>query len=112
MCRELIIEQVSLATTLAELSVGVAEWEEWHGEVEQQLPVRSDKEEKYLWAMSTEVDRELAREEKKMQAKKYRVVASAKKRMGVGREQPRTLESLNKGCRSRKTKASLDRVDV
>ena len=68
MCRELIIEQVSLATTLAELSVGVAEWEEWHGEVEQQLPVRSDKEEKYLWAMSTEVDRELAREEKKMQA--------------------------------------------
>ena len=64
MCRELIIEQVSLATTLAELSVEVAELEEWHGEVEQQLPVRSDKEEKYLWAMSTEVDRELAREEK------------------------------------------------
>ena len=82
------------------------------GEVEQQLPVRSDKEEKYLWAMSTEVDRELAREEKKMQAKKYRVVASAKKRMGVGREQPNTLESLNKGGRSRKTKASLYKVDV
>ena len=44
--------------------------------------MRSDKEEKYLWAMSKEVDRELAREEKKMQAKKYRVVASAKKGWG------------------------------
>ena len=86
MCRELIIEQASLATTLAELSVGVAEWEEWQGEVEQQLPMRSDKEEKYLWAMSREVDRELAREKKRMQAKKCRVVASARKRMGVGRE--------------------------
>ena len=84
MCRELIIEQASLATTLAELSVGVAEWEEWQGEIEHQLPMRSDKEEKYLWAMSTEVDRELSREEKKMQAKKYRVVASAKKRMHSG----------------------------
>ena len=102
MCRELIIEQASLATTLAELSVGVAEWEEWQGEVEQQLPMRSDKEEKYPWAMSKEVDRELAREEKRMQAKKCRVVASARKRMGVGREQPNTLESLNKGGRLEK----------
>ena len=78
MCRELIIEQASPAITLAELSVGVAEWEEWQGEIEQQLPMRSDKEEKYLWAMSKEVYRELAREEKRMQAKKCRVVASAK----------------------------------
>ena len=89
MCRELIIEQVSLATTLAELSVGVAEWEEWHGEVEQQLPMRSDKEEKYLWAMSKEVDRELAREEKRMQAKKCRVVASVRKRLGGGQRKPK-----------------------
>ena len=84
MCRELIIEQASLATTLAELSVGVAEWEEWQGEIEQQLPMRSDKEEQYLWAMSKEVDRELAREEKRMQAKKCRVVANARKMLGGG----------------------------
>ena len=93
-CRELIIEQVSLATTLAELSVGVAEWEEWQGEEVHHFPKRTEREEKYLWAMLRIIDKELAREEKKMQAKKDRVVANARKKMGADRKQPSILESI------------------
>ena len=47
-----------------------------------------------MWAMLRIIDKELAREEKKMQAKKDRVVANARKKMGADRKQPSILESI------------------
>ena len=49
---------------------------------------RSEEEEKYLWSMLKDIDKEVAREEKRAKAKKSREIAKARKRMGVGKEQP------------------------
>ena len=58
------------------------------------MPKRSEKEEKYLWQRLKEIDIEMAREEKRAMKKKAKVVASARRKMGVGKEQPSILESL------------------
>jgi hypothetical protein len=82
MCREILKELANSAVSLADMSVGVAEWEEWQGEEVHHFPKRTEREEKYLWAMLRITDKDLAREEKKIQAKKDRVVANARKKDG------------------------------
>jgi hypothetical protein len=71
------------------------EWEDWDGEEATLVPRRSEEEEKYLWSMLKEVDKEVAREEKRAKAKKSKEVAKARKRMGVGKEQPSIRERFN-----------------
>ena len=94
LCREIVKEVANTAATLAELAEGVAEWEEWQEEEEHQVSKRSEKEERYLWQRLNEIDKELAREEKRLKAKKARAVANARKKMGVGKEQPSILDSI------------------
>ena len=52
------------------------------------MPSRSEREGKYLWSMLKEIDKEMARESKRMQAKKCREVSKARKRMGVAKSSP------------------------
>ena len=73
---------------------GVTAWEEWDGGEERILPARNEKEERYLWQRLREIDMELAREEKRAAKKKSKAVANARKRMGVGKDQPSILKSL------------------
>ena len=66
---------------LADLTEGADEWEEWESmashstslapglDVTTQLSKRTEKEEKFLWAMLKEIDQEMAREEKKVKSK-------------------------------------------
>ena len=79
---------------------GVTAWEEWDGGEESIMPPRSEKEEKYLWQRLREIDMELAREEKRAAKKKSKAVANARKRMGVGKDQPSILKSLASQCSS------------
>ena len=94
LCLELVRELANNAATLACLMEGVAAWEEWNGGEERIMPPRSEKEEKYLWQRLREIDMELAREEKRAAKKKIKAVANARKRMGVGKDQPSILKSL------------------
>ena len=94
LCLELVREVANTAATLACLMEGVANWSEWNGEECAKAPKRSEKEEKYLWQRLKEIDIEMAREEKRAMKKKAKVVASARRKMGVGKEQPSILESL------------------
>ena len=94
MCLELVREVANTAATLACLMEGVANWEEWKGKECDKVSKRSEKEEKYLWQRLREVDIEMAREEKRSMIKKAKVVATARRKMGVGRGQPSILESL------------------
>ena len=79
----------------AEQMEGVDKWEEWEPLANHEPgtedplcnPIRSEKEEKYLWAVLKELDRETHRQEKREQARKLRVIAKARKKMGVGKSQ-------------------------
>ena len=94
LCLELVREVANTAATLACLMIGVAEWEEWSGEESAQMPRRSEKEEKFLWKMLRDLDIESAREEKRASKKKARVVAAARKKMGVSKKQPSIKDAL------------------
>ena len=86
--REILKEVANNAVDIAEMLEEAKKWEEWEGKEDAQMPRRSEEEENYLWYMLKEVDKEVAREEKRSKAKKSREVAKARKRMGVGKEQP------------------------
>ena len=94
MCRELLKEAANSAVAMGELMLGVAGWEEWLGEEQHMGPRRSEREEKYLWAMLRVVDKQSAGEEKRLKTKQKKVVAKARKRMGVGKDQPSILDTL------------------
>jgi hypothetical protein len=79
---------------MGELMLGVADWEEWLGETQPKGPRRSEREEKYLWAMLRVLDKESAGEERRLKVKQKKVVAKARKRMGVGKNQPSILDIM------------------
>ena len=54
----------------------------------QPVQSRSSKEERYLWAILNELDKEEYKNEERIQAKEQGVVASARKKMGAGKNQP------------------------
>ena len=84
--REVLKEVANKAVERSEMLEEAKEWEEWEGEEDAKVPRRSEEEERYLWSMLKEVDKEIAREEKRFKAKKTKEVAKARKRMG--KEQP------------------------
>ena len=86
--REILKEVANSAVDIAEMLEDAKKWEEWEGKEDAQTPRRSEEEEKCLWYMLKEVDKKVAREEKRAKAKKTKEVAKARKRMGVGKEQP------------------------
>ena len=51
MCREILKEVANSAVAMGEVMQGVADWEEWSGEEKTFTRRRSEREEKYLWAM-------------------------------------------------------------
>ena len=87
-------EAANSAVAMGELMLGVAGWEEWLGEEQHMGPRRSEREEKYLWAMLRVVDKQSAGEEKRLKTKQKKVVAKARMRMGVGKDQPSILDTL------------------
>ena len=104
MMREVLKECAHRAVELVDLTEGADLWEEWESNSSQlpsqgpgtedphQQEGRSRKEERFLWAMLKEIDKEMAREEKKEQAKKARVIATARKKMGADKTQPSVLD--------------------
>ena len=94
LCLELVREIANTAASLACLMEGVANWEEWNGEECVKVSKRSEREERYLWQRLKEIDSELAREGKRVIKKKEKVVATARRKMGVSVKQPSILESL------------------
>ena len=108
MMRELVRECTHRAVELVNLTEGADQWEEWDSssspncqqdgtEDPPQQPIRTRKEERYLWGMLAELDRELSRQENKEQAKKLRMIAIARKKMGVDKNQPSIFEKLTGG---------------
>ena len=87
--REIVRECSHRAVEYAELLKGADAWEEWQeaASTEQEC-TRPSKEERYLWAILNELDKEEYKSEQRVQAKKQRVVASARKKMGAGKNQP------------------------
>ena len=94
--RELLREVANSAVTIADMMEGVTEWEEWQGKEVQQcvFPKRTEREEKYLWAMLRIMDNESASQAKRDEVKKKRLVANARKRMGADTNQPGILDAL------------------
>ena len=86
--RELIKECTHKAVELASLTEGAATGGEWESrdEVERE-PIKPTKEEKHLWWILTELDKEDARKEKKEKLKeklkKAKKVTMARKKMGA-----------------------------
>ena len=83
--------------------VEVAGWGEW---LEREGPAeghtrRSQREENYLWAMLRVLDKQSAGEEKRLKVKQKKVVAKARKRMGVGQDQPSILDTLRRQATGR-----------
>ena len=68
--REVLKDVANKAVELSEMMKDAKEWEDWDGEEATLVPRRSEEEEKYLWSMLKEVDKEVAREEKRAKAKK------------------------------------------
>ena len=67
---------------------GVEEWEDWSGNQQDVFPRRSEREEKYLWAMLRILDKESASIAKRALVKKKKAVDTARKRMGATKSQP------------------------
>ena len=96
--RSIILECSHRAVEYTDLVEGVENWEEWdisrpttedpHG------PKRTDREEKFLWYILNELDKDEFKQEKKKQAKKARTIANARKKMNVGKCQPSIGEML------------------
>ena len=63
-----------------------------------QHPKRSKKEERQLWAILAELDKQSYQNEQKAQAKKLREIARARKKMGVSKNQPSISEKLMGGA--------------
>ena len=96
MCREILKEAANSAVAMGEQMLGVADWEEWQGETVPEGPRRSEREERYLWAMLRVVDKECAGEEKRLKAKQKKVVTKARKKMGASNNQPSILDMMRK----------------
>jgi hypothetical protein len=82
---------------LAILTEGAATWGEWEStESVQSGSVRTDKEERHLWWILTELDKEDAKAEKKEKMRKGMKVMVARKKMGADKCQPSIMERLAK----------------
>ena len=79
---------------------GVAEWEEWEP-AQSKSRNWSSKEERRLWAVLDELDKADHKAMMLKQKKEKAQVARARAKMGVGKEQPSILESIQ--ARSSKT---------
>ena len=89
MSREILKECSHMAVDQAELLRGAEAWEEWQEEDSTAVGrSMSKKEEKCLWARLDELDKEQHKNNQKLQAKKLRAVASARQKMGAGKNQP------------------------
>ena len=94
--RELLKEVANSAVAVAELLEGVADWEEWSESQQEIFPRRTEREEKYLWAMLRILDKESAMQTKRTLLKKKRAVDNARKRMGATKSQPGILEAIKR----------------
>ena len=113
MCREILKEVANSAVAVGEQMAGVADWEEWEVEPTMGTARRTEREESYLWAMLRVLDRESAGEERRSKARKKKVVEKARKKMGVGRDQPSILDKLKiKPERSAKPKVAKTTVQA
>ena len=86
--REMLREVANSAVMISGLMEGVAEWEEWREEQQDNFPRRSEREEKYLWAMLRILDKESANQTKRALLKKKKAVDNARRRMGATKTQP------------------------
>ena len=91
--RGVVDDAVEVASSLA-VTEG---WEEWWGEEssQQRSSQRSRKEEKWLWRVLDELDREEARESSKKQKLKIKKIQRARTKMKVGKDQPSIKEKLS-----------------
>ena len=94
--RELLKEVANSAVAVADLMEGVNEWEDWSGNQQNVFPRRSEREEKYLWAMLRILDKESASIAKRAVVKKKKAVDTARKRMGVTKSQPGIKDAIRK----------------
>ena len=94
MCREILKEVANSAVAMGEIMQGVADWEEWSGEEKTFTRRRSEREEKYLWAMLRVLDKQSGGEEGRLKVNQKKVVTRTRKRMGAGKDQPSIMDSL------------------
>ena len=104
--REILKEVAHAVIDMSTLTEGADLWEEWIDnnsspslrskgtEDPPQLPVRSRKEERQLWAILAELDKQVHQKEQKEQAKKLRGIARARKKMGADKHQPSIFEVM------------------
>ena len=97
--RSIVLESSHRAVEYADLVGDVKDWEEWDSQEnfrptteETQISRRTDREEKFLWYILNELDKDEFKNEKKKQAKKARVITKARTKMNVGKNQPSISE--------------------
>ena len=90
-CKQILLRVAEQAVELSTMMQGVNAWEEWE---EQRTIRRESKEEKYLWKMLDEQDREMWKAREKEKKKKAAKVTKARSKLGAGRDQPSILSML------------------
>ena len=88
-CRQIFREVAQKAVEVSDYMTGADTWEEWKEEVEEEhKSKRSENEERRLWRMLEECDREQAKEDEGKSKKEKKRVVQARMRMRVRKDQP------------------------
>ena len=96
MSRRLIGEVLAEAIEISRVTSSAETWEEWEEESSQPgVRQRSRKEEKWLWRVLDELDREDARRVAKEGRVQMKKIEKARQRMKVGQDQPSIVRMLN-----------------
>ena len=110
MPRNILKGVADLAVEVATASRDVMTWEVWEGNGvagEQQLAKvakreKPSKNELYQWKRLEEIDKEIAKEERKVTEKKQRAVNRARRSKGAGADQPSIFAKFKPSVKSRK----------
>ena len=96
MMRDLLKEVANFVVDMSSLMEGVKEWEVWEGAtaITSYRPERTRKEERALWKILDELDKEKEAQMKRIRNKKQKEVSKARKQMGAGKSQPSILEQF------------------
>ena len=87
--RSILKEVLESNVEMVELMTGVDRWEQWEVEpaVVEEMSKRSQKEERRLWRMLDECDKEQAKEEERKVKRERKKVQQARTEMKVGNDQ-------------------------
>ena len=100
-CRQLVKDMADTAVVWAGYNEGVDGWEEWEvASREEGSSKRSEKEERMLWKILDELDKEQAKDVERKAKRAAKKVSQARAKMGVDAKQPSITAAFNSKPRS------------